>query len=93
MRMIISQSDERLRAFSITYRYVAQLNSDRHSLLSVVVVLRHRDDNIALFAPGFDVSMRLGGLFKRIAPINDRLDLSGLNKILEEDEVCLLCVC
>ena len=84
--MIISRSDERLRAFSITYRYVAQPNSDRHCLLSVVVVLRHRDDDIALLVSLVDIPMRLGGLFQRIAPIDDRSYHSRLNQLFEEDE-------
>jgi len=36
-----------------------------------------RDDDIALFAPRFDIAMGFDNLFQRIAAINDRRQFSG----------------
>jgi hypothetical protein len=58
----------------------------RHGRLSAVVVLRHSDDDVALLVSLVDIPMRLGDLFQRIAPIDDRFYLSRLNELFEEDE-------
>ncbi len=39
----------------------------------------HRDDDISLFTPFFNVAVSLGSLFQWKASINDRLDLPCFN--------------
>ena len=45
----------------------------------------HSYDYIALFVSCFDITVGLGSLFQRMAPIYDRLHLSRLNKLFEEN--------
>ena len=47
--------------------------------------MRHSYDDISLFAPCFDIAVRLGGLFQRVASIDDRSYLPRLNKLSEEN--------
>lgn len=42
---------------------------------------------MSLFLTRFDIPVSLGNLFQRIAPVDNRFDLSGLNKAFEESEV------
>ena len=58
-----------------------------------VVVLHHRDDDIALFVSCFDIAVSLGNLFQWIASINDRSDLSRFNEFFEEHEIFSLWGC
>jgi hypothetical protein len=46
--------------------------------------MRYSDDHIALFAPGFDVAVGVGGLFQRVARVDDRTDRAGLEQLVEE---------
>ncbi len=41
----------------------------------------NRQDNIPLFAAGFDVPVSLGGLFQRIASVNDRSQLARFDEL------------
>ena len=41
----------------------------------------HSDDDISLFVSLFDIPVGLGSLLQRIASINDRFNLSRLNKL------------
>jgi hypothetical protein len=61
-------------------------HSGKHGRLSAIVVMRHSDDDVALLVALVDIPMRLGGLFQRIAPIDDRCYLSRLNELFEEDQ-------
>jgi len=45
----------------------------------------HSYDYISLFVPFFDIPVRLGHLFQRIASIYGRFYLPRLNKLFEED--------
>ena len=49
------------------------------------VVMRHSYDYISRLLPCFDIAVRLGNLFQRIASIYDRFNLSRLNKLFEEN--------
>jgi hypothetical protein len=51
------------------------------------------DDNISLFVPLLDIAMSLGSLFQGVASINDRLYLSRLNKLFEQDQIYGLFAC
>ena len=53
----------------------------------------HSDDDISLFVPFFDIPVRLGHLFQRIASIDDRFYLSCLNQLCEEEQVFRLFAC
>ncbi len=44
-------------------------------------------DDISLFVPFFDIPVSLGNLFQRIASIDDRFDLSRLNKFFDENQI------
>ncbi len=46
-------------------------------VLSVVVF--HRDNDIALLVALIDVPMGIGHLLERVAPIDDRFEVSGFN--------------
>ena len=47
----------------------------------------HRDDHVPLLVTLLDVPECLDHLLERIGPVDDRLQLSGLDEILEEDKV------
>ena len=47
----------------------------------------HSYDYISLFVSFFDIAVRLGSLFQRIASIYDRLYLSRLSKLFEENQI------
>ena len=49
--------------------------------------LGHGDDYVAALVPLLDVRVGLGDLLQRIAPVNDRPDLPGLDEFFEEDKV------
>ena len=51
------------------------------------VILFHRYDDIPLFVPLIDILVGLGSLFQWIALIYDRFYLSGLNKLLEKNQI------
>ena len=53
----------------------------------------HSDDDISLFVPFFDIPVRLGHLFQRIASINDRFYLPRLNQLFEEEQIFRLFAC
>lgn len=57
------------------------------SVHSSLATMRHSNDDIPLFAPCFDVPVRLGRLLQRIASINDRFQLPCLNKLFEKNQV------
>ena len=48
----------------------------------------HSYDDISLFVSCVDVAVSLGNVFQWIASIYDRLELSRLNELSEEDEIC-----
>ena len=48
------------------------------------------DDHAPPFVPFIDISVRLGGLFQRIASIYDRFDLSRLDELFQEEEILRL---
>lgn len=50
-------------------------------------LLVHNDDDIPLFVPCFHIAMSFGNAFQWIASIYDRLELSRLNELSEEDEI------
>ena len=50
---------------------------------SRLIILHHSNDDISLFAPGFDVSVSFGSLFQRIASTYDRFYLPCLDKLFE----------
>ena len=50
-------------------------------------LLLYCDDDTAHLVPGFDITVRLGSLRQRIAPIDDRFDLPFLNKLSEESQI------
>jgi hypothetical protein len=52
--------------------------------------LVHKDDDIALFVPLFDIVMRLDNLLQPIAPIDDGFEFAGLNQIFEQVYICLV---
>ncbi len=56
----------------------------RKAKRNVRSMIFHSYDDISLFVSFFNIAMSLGDLFQRIATINDRLYLSGLNKLFEE---------
>src|SRR5512138_2099783 len=45
------------------------------------------DDHIAFLVPLLDVAVSLGSLFQRIASVDDRFDLPGLDQRLDRQEV------
>jgi hypothetical protein len=47
----------------------------------VLSVVSHSDDYVSLLMPFLDVPEGLGSLFQRIASIDDRFQLSRLNKL------------
>ena len=47
--------------------------------------MRHSDDDISCFVSCFDIPVSLGDLFQRIAAIDDRFYLAGLNQLFEEN--------
>ena len=47
----------------------------------------HSDDDISLFVSCFDIPVRLGHLFQRIASIDDRFYLPRLDQLCEEDKI------
>jgi len=49
------------------------------------VTMFHSYYYISLFVSFFDIPVSLGNLFQRIASINDRFYLPGLNKLFEEN--------
>src|SRR5664280_3006708 len=49
--------------------------------------LRHGDDYVAALVPLLDVRVGLDDLPQRIAPVDDRPDLPGLDEFFEEDKV------
>src|SRR3990172_4046692 len=52
------------------------------------------DDDISLFVPCFDIPVSLGNLFQWIAPIDDRFNRSGLNKLFEGKQIiCRIACC
>jgi hypothetical protein len=53
----------------------------------IFVVTHHRYHNISLLVSCFDIPVGLDNFLERICPIDDRLYLSPLYEILEEDEV------
>jgi len=44
----------------------------------------HSDDDVSLFVSLFDIPVCRDNLVQRIAPINDRFELSSLNELFEE---------
>ena len=60
------------------------------SALSGFVVIFHSDDYIPLLVPCFDIPVSLGHLVQRIAPIDDRFDLSRLDKLADEGKILCL---
>ena len=48
------------------------------------VLLSHREDDVALFVPGFDLPVRFGRLFKGVAAVNDYPDLAGFDEPLDD---------
>ena len=61
--------------------------------LSGLVVMFDGYDDIALFLACFDIPVSLGNLFQRIASINDRFYPSGLDQLLEENQILTHIVC
>ena len=57
-----------------------------------MVVLLHRDDDIPLFVPFFDIPVSLDYFLQGIASIYDRLYLPCLDKLFEEGEIFSLYV-
>ena len=49
--------------------------------------LSHRDDDLAASMPLFQVPEGLGDLAQRVRPVDDRLDLAGLDELLQELQV------
>ncbi len=74
---------ERFRA----YKQYNENSACRKSPHCTVVrsMLFHSYDYIALFVSFFDIPVGFGSLFQRIASINDRLYLSRLNQLFEEN--------
>jgi hypothetical protein len=52
-----------------------------------VAVLRHRDDDIALFVATFNIPVSLDDLLQWIASVNDRLELPCLNEFFEANQI------
>src|SRR5512136_2904198 len=72
-----------------TYSLVAKIGADIGQLYNAPAwpshCASHRDDDISLLVSCFDISVSLGHLFKRIAPINNRFCLPCLNQLFEGD--------
>ena len=49
--------------------------------------LRHGNDHVSFLVPLLDVRVGLDDLLQRVAPVDDRPDLPGLDEFLEEDKV------
>jgi len=49
--------------------------------------LGHGDDYVAALVPLLDVRVGLDDLLQRVAPVDDRPDLPGLDEFFEEDKV------
>ena len=47
-------------------------------------------DHVSLFVSCFDIAVRLGSLFQRLASIYDRLYLSRLSKLFEENQILVV---
>jgi len=50
-------------------------------------MMRHTDDNTALFVPLFDIAVRLDDSLQWKAPVYDRLELARLDQFLEREQV------
>jgi len=50
----------------------------------------HSDDHIPLLVSCFYISVSLGHLFQRIAPIDDRYDLPGFDELVQKNQVLIL---
>jgi hypothetical protein len=59
----------------------------RGNALLSVVIMRHRDDYVSLFAASLDIPVSLGDLLQRIGSIYDRLDRARLNKSFEKYQI------
>jgi hypothetical protein len=57
------------------------------SIIAFSIRMLHRDDDISLFVPVFDISVSLGHLLQRVAPIDNGLQFSRLNQPSEENQV------
>ena len=67
---------------------MVSIKSEKRELDHLQLPLLHSDDDISLFVPFFHIAMSLGNVFQWIASIYDRLELSRLNELSEEDEIC-----
>ena len=56
-------------------------------VVSGVLVLLHRNDDISLFVPLVNIPVSLDDLLQGIASINDRFDLARFNEFFQEDEI------
>ena len=45
-----------------------------------MVISFHGDDDVSFLAPGIDIAMRIGDMFKRKGPVNDRCKLPGVRQ-------------
>ena len=55
--------------------------------IGVPGALRHGNDHVSFLVPLLDVRVGLDDLLQRIAPVDDRPDLPGLDELPEEDQV------
>src|SRR5262249_12619940 len=54
---------------------------------TLAAVGSHGDDHLSSSVSGFDVGERRGGPLQRVFPVDDRLELSGFDELLEGDKV------
>jgi hypothetical protein len=74
-----------------TYSLVAKIGADIGQLYNAPAwpshCASHRDDDISLFVSFVDISVRLDDLLQRIAPIDNRFQLSCFSKLFDGEQV------
>ncbi len=63
-------------------RQILNIHDDHY--FWIFVLLSHCEDDVALFVPRFDIPVRLGRLFQRIAPVDDRPDLARFDELFDD---------
>jgi hypothetical protein len=61
-----------------------------HSILCESIIRLHRDNDVSLLLSCFNIAVRLGNLFHRIASVDDRLELSRRNEFFEKTKSSVL---
>jgi hypothetical protein len=74
-----------------TYSLVAKIGADIGQLYNAPAwpshCASHRDDDISLFVSFVDIPVRLDDLLQRIAPIDNRFQLSCFSKLFDGEQV------